>query len=129
MTEATAAPAEDDMLAGSGWWVEDILAAGVIDRARTTISFLNDGRVAGSGGCNRYVGSYELDGDGISFGPMAGTKMACAEALMDQDDRFHQALGQAVRWRIDGRTGLLHLEDLEGMTVIRASALPEGEEA
>ncbi len=109
--------------------MEDILSAGVIDRARTTIAFNEDGRAAGNGGCNRFTGSYTLDGDGISFGPMAGTMMACPDALMNQDRRFHEALGQVTRWRIDAQTGLLHLENQDGETLIRAAALPEGEEA
>lgn len=129
VTEAIVEPSAGNTLVGSDWLVEDILAAGVIDRARTTIGFTEDGRVVGSGGCNRYFGGFELDGDGISFGPMAGTKMACPEALMNQDDRFHQALGQVVRWQIDPQTGLLHLQDQSGTTVIRASELAEGEQA
>lgn len=128
MTEEHVAPSASALI-GSAWWVEDILSAGVIDRARTTIAFMPDGRAAGNGGCNRFTGGYELDGDGISFGPMASTMMACPEALMNQDQRFHEALGEVTRWRIDVQTGLLHLEDEDGVTVIRASALPEGEEA
>lgn len=129
VTEDISAPTTGNELAGTAWWVEDILSAGVIDRARTTIGFNDDGRAAGSGGCNRYTGGYQLDGDAISFGPMAGTMMACPEALMDQDRRFHQALGQVTRWRIDVQTGLLHLENQAGETLIRAAALPEGEAA
>jgi len=119
---------ESSALIGTAWWVEDILSAGVIDNARTTIGF-EDGRVAGSGGCNRYTGSFELDRESISFGPVAGTMMACPEALMNQDQRFHEALGLVTSWRIDESTGLLHLENQEGETVIRASALPPGEDA
>jgi putative lipoprotein len=129
VTEDITAPATGKALPGTAWWVEDILSAGVIDRARTTIAFNEDGRAAGNGGCNRFTGSYTLDGAGISFGPMAGTMMACPDALMNQDRRFHEALGQVTRWRIDAQTGLLHLENQDGETLIRASALPEGEEA
>src|SRR5262245_36069262 len=35
------------------------------------------GRVSGSDGCNRLTGSYQLNGDRVTFGQMAGTQMAC----------------------------------------------------
>src|SRR6186997_2412264 len=38
-------------------------------------------RVVGSGGCNRLVGSYTLDGDRLAFGQMAATRMACEEGM------------------------------------------------
>src|SRR5262245_34187464 len=33
-------------------------------------------RVSGAGGCNRFIGSYRLDGDRLTFGQTAGTMMA-----------------------------------------------------
>ena len=85
-------------LVGTEWWVEDIEGTGVIDNSHTTITFPEPGRVAGDGGCNRYMGSYEGEGDRLKFGPLASTRMACPEALMNQDDRFHQALARVVGW-------------------------------
>src|SRR5262245_1652502 len=35
------------------------------------------GRVFGSDGCNRVTGSYQLNGDRVTFSQMAGTMMAC----------------------------------------------------
>src|SRR5262249_59074929 len=37
-------------------------------------------RVSGSGGCNRLVGSYELQGDRLTLGPVAGPMMAWTES-------------------------------------------------
>ena len=59
-------------------------------------------RVSGSDGCNRLVGSYELQGDAITFGRMAATRMACANAA-DLERTFHRALSEATRWRISGQ--------------------------
>lgn len=131
MTEEPEVPATDESgsLIGTAWWVEDILAAGVVDNSRTTIMFTEDGAAAGNGGCNRFTGGYELDGENISFGQLAGTMMACPEALMNQDRDFHDALGQVTSWRIDSETGLLHLQNQDGETVIRAFELPPGEQA
>jgi copper homeostasis protein (lipoprotein) len=62
-------------------------------------------RVGGSGGCNRLTGSYELTGDTLRFGKMAGTMMACVDG-MDTEKAFLDALGQVNKWKIKGQ----HLE-------------------
>ena len=62
-------------------------------------------RVAGSGGCNRLMGSYEVNGKELHFGKLAGTMMACA-AGMDTEKEFLATLPRVVRWRITGE----HLE-------------------
>jgi uncharacterized lipoprotein YbaY/heat shock protein HslJ len=71
-------------------------------------------RVSGSGGCNRMMGSYTLDGDKLAFSQMAGTMMACPEG-MDLEQAFHAALQKVAKWRIDGET--LELFDAAGVSV------------
>jgi heat shock protein HslJ len=111
-------------LLGTEWWVEDIDQGGVVDRVHTTISFPEPGRVAGDGGCNRYMGGVEIDGSAITFGQLAGTMMMCPEAVMNQDRRFHQALARVVSWEV-AETGLLHLKDADGQTIVRAWEVKE----
>jgi putative lipoprotein len=65
-------------------------------------------RVSGSGGCNRLSGSYESEGDRLTFGRMAGTLMACPTG-METEKQFLEALGQTSRARIVQR----HLELLD----------------
>ncbi len=127
-TETGAVSASTDPLTGTRWLVEDISGAGVIDRARTTVEFVEPGRVAGRGGCNRYMGGYELDGESLDFAPLASTMMACPEALMNQEQRFFETMEQVQAWRIDARTGLLHLLDAADETVVRASRIEEAQE-
>ncbi len=79
------------------WVLEDLGGSGVVDMVQTTIEFDGEGRVFGSGGCNRFTGSYEFEGGELEIGPLAGTKMMCPEAVMDQEDRFLQALGEVER--------------------------------
>ena len=43
------------------WQVEDIDQGGVIDNAMVTIEFLEDGRISGSTGCNRFSGSLKTE--------------------------------------------------------------------
>ncbi|MEE4175674.1 MAG: META domain-containing protein [Xanthomonadales bacterium] len=112
---------DTDPLTGTSWQVEDIAGGGVIDRSPATVVFPEPGRVAGNSSCNRYMGGYEREGDALTFGNLAGTMMACPEALMDQERRFYEAMDRVTGWRIDASTGLLHLVDGSGETVIRAS--------
>jgi heat shock protein HslJ len=111
-------------LTDTEWWVEDIDGKGVIDMSHTTLHFLKDGRVAGDTGCNRYNGSTEISGASISFDPMAGTRKACAPALMDQEMKFYQAVAKVVSWEV-ADTGLLHLKEANGNTKIRAWRVEE----
>jgi copper homeostasis protein (lipoprotein) len=60
---------------------------------------LESRRGGGSGGCNRLGGSYELHGDRLTFGQMAGTMMACPEGS-DTEQAFLEALRQVHTWKI-----------------------------
>src|SRR5215510_1363929 len=48
-------------------------------------------RVSGAGGCNRFIGGYQLDGDRLTFGQTAGTMMACRDE-METEREFFTAL-------------------------------------
>jgi heat shock protein HslJ len=88
-------------LAGTSWRAETIMGRPVIDSSASTITFEADGRVHGRGGCNRYFGSSTIDGARLALGQLGSTRMACPEALMEQETRFFQALQGAERWTID----------------------------
>lgn len=106
-----------DLLTGPEWQVEDILGGGIIDRSHVTIAF-EDGRAAGSAGCNRWFAEAKLTGEGLSFGAAGATMMACADALMAQERRFLDALERVTGFDID-ETGALLLQ-AGGETVIKA---------
>lgn len=110
----------EERIEGGTWLVEDIQSRGVMDYLQTTLQVANDGGVSGFGGCNRYFGDAEIDGDQIRFGALGSTRMACPEAVMDQESRFFAALELVRRWRVEP-TGLLHLLDNDGDTIVRLS--------
>jgi heat shock protein HslJ len=85
------------LLQGGEWVVEEIAGVPVVPDSRVTLNFLPDGRVAGSGGCNRYTATYTVTGEGMTIGAAATTRMACAQALMDQEQRFLEMLRTVVR--------------------------------
>jgi heat shock protein HslJ len=91
-------------LAGSEW--------GYASGGETFIQF-GDGRASGSGGCNRFSGTYTQDGDRVRIGPLAATKMACLdETLMQKEQRFFEML-EAVR-TVDATHMKLVLKDETG---------------
>ena len=101
---------------GAEWVVEDLAGEGIIDRSHITLRFMEDNRVAGRASCNRYMGGYNLTGEGLSFTPLASTMMACAPALMNQERRFLGLMEQVVDGRID-REGALVLRTADGDTL------------
>jgi len=101
------------------WHAESIRRRGVIPNIQTVIHIAADGKVTGSGGCNRIRGGMTINEARISFGPMISTKMACAPAIMNQESDFLSALGDARLWRIDEQRDRLILVDAHGVTVLR----------
>ena len=73
-------------------------------------------RLAGSGGCNRLQGSYELDGDRLVLGRIGTTKMMCPEAIQ-QEQAFLAALERVAAHRLAGQH--LELLDKEGAVLLR----------
>jgi heat shock protein HslJ len=63
---------------------------------------INDTDVAGQAPCNQYSGSIELDGDGVAFGPLTRTKMACGEPRDALENRYLDALGSVTESRLSG---------------------------
>jgi heat shock protein HslJ len=92
--------AEDaPLLEGTEW----TLVAGVNapEDAVPTLT-LDEGNASGFGGCNRFTGGYQLDGDSITLGPLASTMMACEEAKTATETAFLPALEAADSWALEG---------------------------
>lgn len=82
------------------------------------------GRVSGSDGCNRLMGSYRLPQDGgLEFGPLAGTLMACRD--MTVPDRFRAVLAAPLRYAVDDED--LVLRNAGGDEVARFRESPEAD--
>jgi copper homeostasis protein (lipoprotein)/putative lipoprotein len=95
-------------LEGSSWNAVELYGTAVPAAASESgrgpyLEFGTDGRLTGSDGCNRVMSSYVVKGNAITFGPIAGTRMACpgTEEIVN---RFHAALKGTGHWRVrDGR--------------------------
>jgi putative lipoprotein len=100
------APVADAELEGTRWMLRTLGGAEV--RPGEDPPFLrfsveaSGTRVSGSGGCNTFRGSCELDGTSLSFGPLATTMKACAEPEMQIESRFLRALADVERYETRG---------------------------
>lgn len=91
-------------LAGSEW--------GLSKQPERFIRFQAGGRVSGTGGCNRFFGTYTLTGSKLSVGPLASTRMLCAPNIMKAERQFHAKLEGAVTFKRS--KGELSLFDKDG---------------
>ena len=116
-------------LAGTDWTLvaynngQDAVVT-VLIGTEITGAFGEDGRLAGSAGCNTYGASYEVDGDHITLGPTVTTRMWCAEpeGIMDQESAFLAALGSAATYHIQGDN--LEMRNADGGLALQFTARP-----
>jgi heat shock protein HslJ len=72
----------------------------LLDNSHLTLTLASDGRAYGSAGCNHWFASYTLAHHHLSFGAPGRTRRLCAPAVMEQEQRFLQALETVRRWDI-----------------------------
>lgn len=81
-----------------------------------TIIFEDTGRVGGIAFCNNYSGTYETDSSNITFGPMATTKKACEETVMELESKYHAALENTTNYKVENN--MLYLIDEAGIYIL-----------
>lgn len=60
-------------------------------------------QVTGSGGCNTYFGSYEVDGEDLTIpGPIAVTEMWCGDEIGERERIYLEALQSAESYEVKG---------------------------
>ena len=84
----TACGGEGTSLTTTEWILTSLEGQLLIAEAPITAAFTDELQVAGVAGCNTYSGSYEVDGDMITFGLMATTLMACPQPVMEQEASY-----------------------------------------
>lgn len=87
------------------------------DRTPHLVFDADTGRVTGSGGVNRFNGSYTLDGRELTFGPIATTMMAGPLELMNQEQALLKTLSRTRSYIISDT--MLALSDDAGQTLAR----------
>lgn len=74
------------------------------------------GTVGGFAGCNSFSGTYGTNGTVVRISRLATTRMACDEAVMQQETAFIEALQGAAL--VDSRGSTLNLTDRNGGIVV-----------
>jgi heat shock protein HslJ len=98
-------------LTGTEWVLQDLAGTPAIANVKATLAFLETGKVAGNGSCNRFMGTVEISRDSIKFGPLASTRMACVDnAVSSQETEYLKALSAAKRFEWKEPTLLIYAE-------------------
>jgi putative lipoprotein len=67
-----------------------------------TLEFSDPAKIAGSGSCNKFFGTVDVEGERIRVHPLGTTRMACRDELMALEDRYVKSLQEAERYMING---------------------------
>jgi len=78
---------------------------------------LEDGQASGSGGCNAFSGSYQLDGASLTFSDeLTRTLAICEDEVQAVEDAYLTALPEVTGWAIVA--DVLELSDAFGDTIL-----------
>ncbi len=82
-----------------------------------TLALGENGALRGSGGCNEFSSSYQLNGDKLTIAPIGATEKFCEQpiGLMDQEAQYLNVLQTAAAYSVE--TGQLTLMDGAGNPV------------
>ena len=112
-----AAPPQNP-LANTNWKLHGMNMNEVpLPRSSITIRFGADGSLSGNSGCNDYSGSYTVNGDALSVGPLAGTGALCDDEIDMQEQRYLAILQSAATFEMS--RNLLIIKDATGQEVLR----------
>jgi heat shock protein HslJ len=116
------APIDLGSIANREWVLESFTLNGqpvtLLPSKPQTLEFDPVGKAGGSGGCNSYFTDYVLNGpNGISFGPVGATKMACEEGMIEET-QFFEALTSTGQVLMPSATRL-ELKSADGQTVLK----------
>ena len=98
---------------GIEWTLSTLAGEAVPAEAEVTL-FLSGGEVVGNAGCNSYFGSYELEGDALTFpNPFGVTQKLCEDAVMAVEDAYLPLLQETATFGFTDE-GTLELADAGG---------------
>src|SRR5262249_29861949 len=101
-TRATAQPGPTQpvsfSLSNSKWLLEDLSGSGVLDNVQATLTFPENGRVAGNASCNRFFGPAGIDGCDIKVGRLGSAPIACPEAGSHPATNQLEGRRRRARW-------------------------------
>ncbi len=114
---AAAGPVPD----GTRWVLSGYLANGKIipplSGTTITLTFGNDGNIAGSAGCNHYFAGYRVQGTVVTIGPAGSTEMYCTgPGIMEQESAYLSLISRAAT--VSAGRDTLTFADSAGKTIL-----------
>jgi heat shock protein HslJ len=104
-TATTASGGGAASLDGTTWNLTSIGGTDIAADATPTLVFGTGGMVSGLAGCNNFTGTATIGEGTIEFGPLATTRMACAdEAVSQLETDYLAALDEAATWTMEGES-------------------------
>jgi len=89
-------------LLDTSWELDELNGQDAIRDVLVSMTFGKDDKLTGTGGCNRYSGSWEhSESRKLDLTAGASTRMACEDTIMTQEQAFFQALEATTRYRLD----------------------------
>ncbi len=110
-------------LSSQVWTLSELNGKSLVPGTGISALFTSDGKISGSAGCNQYFGTYSVSGNSITFpSPMGSTMKMCAQAVMDQETAYLNALGEAKTYSIKADQLTLFGADKSNLAVYQAQS-------
>jgi heat shock protein HslJ len=107
-------------LVGTTWRVDGLIDGDVVSSTiagtRPYLVLDQDGGVSGDAGCDGLIGTYEVDGDGLTFASLESSERCDDPAVAAQEAAILRALSATAGYEIEGAT--LSLLDAGGRLVL-----------
>lgn len=110
-------PVSGAQLQGREWVASYIDGIAAVVAPAPRLRWTTADQLAGSGGCNAFMGRAVVEQGALKLGPLAATGKMCLTAPQGQEDRFFKALEAARSVRL--QDGQLLLEDATGRLLAR----------
>jgi heat shock protein HslJ len=102
----SATPVVDAALVGTEWQLDGFIEGSTASTRpgvdRVLLEFSADGSLGGNAGCNALRSSWEIDGDALSIGDVAVTRMSCGPEADAVERLVLGILGDADRYELSG---------------------------
>jgi heat shock protein HslJ len=105
-----------DTWVGMNWVAFELDGTGPTASPKPSIRWTSPAQLAGSAGCNAFVGKTEVGPDGARFTQLVPVGKPCIKVTA-QEDKFFKALEWTRKMRVEG--GQMVLEDESGKTLMR----------
>jgi len=108
----------ENPLANTNWTLSSMNATEVpVPGTALTVFFSADGQVEGQAGCNSYSGTYKVDGSALSIKRLTSGRVACGEAIDQQEQNYLGILQSAAAFEMSGSQ--LIVRDARGRETLR----------